>query len=194
MVGQIPPKLIFKGIKFDARGLMLFKKIYNKGANHVFGAIAEEMEKNGLVLQDTTQFLKDLLPSKGVLTKKKPTKAQQKDMQHGRKIAKQIADLDIGQTVVLKDGAILAVESFEGTNATISRGAKLGGEGIVVVKVCSPKHDMRYDVPVAGMQTIDLLVNVKAAVLAVDAGKTLLLDKNEMIKKANENGLVLVAE
>ncbi|MFC1668317.1 LpxI family protein [Chlamydiota bacterium] len=193
MIGQIPPRLIFKKIKFDLRGMNLFRKVYKKGAVEVFGVIAKELEKEGLQLLDSTFYLQNHLARKGILTKKAPTKKIIRDIHRGTEIAKHLTQLDIGQTVVVKDGAVLALEAFEGTDETIIRGAQLGGDGVIVVKVSSSKQDMRFDVPVIGPKTIEVLRDVKAKALSIDAGKTLLIDKQYSLNEANKSGLVIVA-
>jgi DUF1009 family protein len=126
------------------------------------------------------------------LTKRRVSKAEEEDIQFGWKIAKEIAGLDIGQTVVVKQKAVVAIEAIEGTDQTILRGGRLGGPGTVVVKVSKPHQDMRFDVPVIGLKTVDVLREIEAAVLAVEAGKTIFLDRDEAIKKANFAGISIV--
>ena len=194
MAGQIPPTLMLKNLKLDWRSVKLLGRLKNRNADTVLGAIAEELQKEGISLVDSTKYMKNSMPNSGVLTRKKPNKQQKDDILFGLEIAKGIAGMDIGQTVIVKNGVVLAVEAVEGTDEAIRRAAKIGRERIVVVKVAKPDQDMRFDVPIIGIDTIDILKSTKAAVLAVEADMTLFLDKNEVLDRANQEGLCIVAQ
>jgi len=137
-------------------------------------------------------LLDDCLPGKGVLSKKRPSKAQEEDIDFGWILAKESGRLDIGQSVVVKDKAILAVEAIEGTDESIKRGGSLGQGNVVVVKVAKPDQDMRFDVPTIGIRTINSMIDARATVLAFEAGKTIMIEKDTVIAKANKNNIVLV--
>lgn len=193
MAGQITPTSMFKNMKFDLRMIALLAKIKNRKADTIFGAIAQELKKEGIVLDDSTKYLRSLLAQEGLLTKKKPSAQEMKNIEFGKKIAKEIGRLDIGQTVVIKEKAILAVEAFEGTNETIERGGRLGKQDVIVVKMSKPNQDMRFDVPVIGEKTLETLIKAKAKVLAIEADKTLVLDKEKVINLANKHSLTIIA-
>ncbi len=194
MAGQVKHKSLFdKSIKLDPKMQGLLRGVKDKKTDSLIGAIAKRLEASGIKLLDSTTFLSDCLPEKGILTEKTLDKRVLDDIEFGRGIAKSIAGLDIGQSIVVKDKAVLAVESIEGTDETIRRGAKYGKEGIVVVKVSKPKQDMRFDVPIIGPETIRLLKELKAACISIEAGKTLIIDKEETIKLADESGIGVVA-
>jgi len=195
MAGGITPGNLFKKVSFDMRSLMLAARVKIRNAETIFGTVANEMEKDGVKLLDSRPFLGDAVPSAGCLTRRKPTGDQEEDIAYGLKIAKAVSALDIGQTVVVKRGTVLAVEGFEGTDACIRRGGALGGEagGAVVVKVSKPNHDFRFDIPCVGLRTIESCVAGKIAVLAMEAGRSLLLHRDQVIQAANQHGLRLVA-
>lgn len=194
MAGQVKHKRLFdKSIKLDPKMQGLLRGVKDKKTDSLIGAIAKRLEASGIKLLDSTTFLSDCLAEKGILTEKGLNKRVLGDIEFGRGIAKSIAELDIGQSIVVKDKAVLAVESIEGTDETIRRGAKYGKEGIVVVKVSKPKQDMRFDVPIMGPETIKLLKELKAACISIETGKTLIIDKEETIKLANESGIGIVA-
>jgi hypothetical protein len=151
------------------------------------------LEGRGMRVVDSTLFLKPLLPEAGPLTRRAPDAEELADIAYGREIAKKLAGLDIGQTIVVADRACLAVEAMEGTDATIERAASLSnGRRLVVVKVSKPCQDMRFDVPVVGLRTIQLMRRSNARVLAVDAGKTLLFERQAMVEEANQGGIAIV--
>ncbi|PIV39718.1 MAG: DUF1009 domain-containing protein [Candidatus Omnitrophica bacterium CG02_land_8_20_14_3_00__42_8] len=194
MAGQVRHKLLFdKDIKIDQKMQFLLGNLRNKKTDSIIGAVARLLEFKGIKVLSSIIFLSDCLPKKGVLTKLLPDERVLKDIEFGRKIAKAIAGLDIGQSVVVKDKVVLAVESIEGTDEAIRRAAKYGREGIVVIKVTKPGQDMRFDVPVVGPDTIRLLQEVKAGCLAIEARKTLIIDKPETLRLADEAGVVIVA-
>ncbi len=192
MVGQVKHTRLFTEIKLDFQAIKLLGKIKNKKTDSILGAVAQELEKEGIKLLNSTLFLSSLLPKKGVLTRSHPTGEEEKDIKFGFEIAKRIAELDIGQTVIVKNRCVLAVEALEGTNECIFRGSQLGREGVVVVKVSKPEQDMRFDVPVIGRKTIEVLIEAKASVLAIEENKTLIFDREEVIFLADKANISVV--
>lgn len=194
MAGQVRHKLLFdNNIKIDKRMQFLLGSLKDKKTDSIIGSVARLLEFKGIKVLSSITFLSDYLPQKGVLTSLLPDERVLKDIEFGRKIAKVIAGLDIGQSIVVKDKVVLAVESIEGTDEAIRRAERYGKDGIVVIKVTKPRQDMRFDVPVIGPDTIKLLQEVKAACLAIEAGKTLIIDKEETIKLADEANITLIA-
>jgi DUF1009 family protein len=169
----------------------LLRGLKVKNAETIFGAVGNELRQVGIELLPASAFMESHMAEEGTLSKKNPTEQEQKDIELGLKLAKTTSGLDIGQTVVVKQGTILAVEAFEGTNETIARAARLGGAGIVIVKVAKLGHDMRFDIPVIGLDTMRLLRKVRAAVLAIEAGRAILLEREKVIKAADAIGLCL---
>jgi len=192
MAGQIRPTRLFEKVKFDLRGLKVLSRLGDRKADSIFSSVAEEMSKDGISLMDSTAFLKDFLAKEGVLTARQPTEKELQDARFGAEIAREVGRLDIGQTVVVKDKAIVAVEALEGTDQTIRRAAKLAGDGTVVVKMAKPSQDMRFDVPVVGVETIRVVAEVKASLLAVEAHKTLLIDEEEALRLADSSGICVM--
>ncbi|MFH1624335.1 MAG: UDP-2,3-diacylglucosamine diphosphatase LpxI [Pseudomonadota bacterium] len=193
MAGGIPKTLMFSGMKPDSRASSLLSRLEHKKDDLLLRSLAAELEKEGINIKSTTYYLSSILAQKGCLTKKVPTDDEQKDIRFGWDIAKGIGKLDIGQTVVVKEQVILAVEAIEGTDAAIKRGGRLGGGQVVVVKVSKPDQDMRLDIPVVGVETIRSLKEAKASVLAIEAGGTIILNKEEMVKFADQEGISIVA-
>jgi hypothetical protein len=195
MAGGITPSNLFKTLRLDLRMTTVALRLKERNAETIFGAIAAEMAKDGVELIDPRPFLGDSVPKPGVLTRQKPSKEQKEDIEFGRKIGKAVSALDIGQTVVVKKGTVLAVEGFEGTDECIRRGGALAGEkgGAVVVKVSKAKHDFRFDIPCIGEKTIESCRAGKISVFAMEAGRSLLLDKDWLLKTANEDGLCVMA-
>lgn len=194
MAGQVSPGNLFKkSVINDPRIITLFNRIKNRKADTIFGALADMLKEKNLELIDSTTFLKDYLPKKGALTKRLPTKDEWEDIQLGFQTAKAIGHLDIGQVVCVKQKSIVAVEAIEGTDNTIKRGVRFAGPGVTVVKVSKPNQDMRFDIPVAGLRTIQNLIKTKASCLAIEAEKTLLLDKEKAIALANKSNICIVA-
>ena len=151
------------------------------------------MAAEGITVLDQTELLRPLMPMPGVLTQRKPTEQELADMRYGLGMAKKIGGLDIGQTVVVKNRAIMAVEAIEGTDACIRRGGQLGRGGVTVAKSAKPKQDMRFDVPGVGPDTLDSMVEAGASALVIEAGKTLVVDRDAMVKKADQHGITIVA-
>jgi DUF1009 family protein len=180
MVGQIAPKNLFD-LRPDIRILLLLARVKERNAESLFGGIADELAKDGITLLPATTFLEDHLPGKGHVCGPSLAKRQLHDAEFGFRIAKQTSALDIGQTIVVRHGTVLAVEAFEGTNACIKRGGELGrGKNVVLVKVSKPNQDFRFDVPVIGPLTIETCAAAGVSAIAIEAGKTLLLEKSSV--------------
>jgi len=191
--GKITKTSLFSGaLKPDLDCVMLFAKLRNKKDDTILGTLCDYLETKGLSVIDSTFLLDDCLPGKGLLSRKRPSKAQEEDIAFGWILAKESGRLDIGQSVVVKDKAILAVEAIEGTDESIKRGGALGKGNVVVVKVSKPDQDMRFDVPAIGIRTIESMIEAGAKVLAFEAGKTIMIEKDAVIEKANKNNIVLV--
>ncbi|MEI6676364.1 MAG: UDP-2,3-diacylglucosamine diphosphatase LpxI [Verrucomicrobiota bacterium] len=187
MVGQIAPKNLFD-LRPDLRTLMLLARLKERNAETLFGGIAEELAKEGVTLLPATTFLEDLLPGPGPVCGPLFTKRQLVDAAFGFRIAKATSALDIGQTVVVRHGTVLAVEAFEGTNACIRRGGELGrGKNVLLVKVAKPQQDYRFDVPVIGQQTLEICAAAGVSGVAIEAGNTLMLDKVAIIRLCEQH-------
>lgn len=195
MAGGITPSNLFDNLRLDLRMMNMAARLKERNAKTIFGAIASELSQDGVELIDPRPFLGDGIPSPGLLTRRQPNRQQQEDVGYGWKIAKSVSELDIGQTAVVKKGSVLAVEGFEGTDECIRRGGLLAGEdgGAVVVKVSKPDHDYRFDIPCVGLRTIASCHAGKIAVLALEAGSSLLLGRNNIVRDAEKIGLCLVA-
>lgn len=194
MAGQVKHNKIFSSIRPDWRLAKLLFSLNTKNTDALIGAIARVLEDEGIELVDSTAFLGPLLPKTGVLTKRAPDDSERADIEYGRHIALQIAGLDLGQTVVIRDRACVAIEAMEGTDETVERAGRIaGGQRIVVVKVSKPKQDMRFDVPVVGRRTIDVMKQANATALAIDAGRTLLFERDELIQAADTVGIAIEA-
>lgn len=194
MAGQVKHNKIFSSIKPDWKLAKLLFALPAKNTNSLIGAVAKVLEDEGIELVDSTKFLGPLLPAAGVLTRRAPDSSEAADIAYGREVARQIAGLDLGQTVVVRDRACVAVEAMEGTDETIERAARIaGGQRLVVVKVSKPGQDMRFDVPVVGCRTIEVMRRANATALAIDAGRTLLFDRDPLIRAADEAGISIEA-
>ena len=194
MAGQVKHSQIFSTILPDLKMLKLLASLKSINTDALIGAVARILEEDGITLIDSTTFLGPLLPQPGVLTFRSPNEEESKDIQYGRRIAREIARLDIGQSVVVREQACVAVEAMEGTDAVIRRAAEVtGNQRITVVKVSKPKQDMRFDVPVIGLPTVELMATVNASALAIDAYKTLVLDQEKLLHFANEHGISISA-
>lgn len=196
MGGKITKTNLFKGeVRPDLEMIKVLATTHNHSDDSLLGAIAGYLNKQNISLLDSTVFLTDeTLPQKGVLSKRKPTQEEAEDIEFGWRLAKEIGALDIGQTVVVKKKAILAVEAIEGTDEAILRGGALGRGGATVVKVAKPNQDMRFDVPAIGLGTLDALVRSKARALAFEAGKTIFLDREKFLDGADREGITVVAK
>ena len=193
MAGAITKKRMFEKISPDSRGLMLMSKLKVFHDDGFLRAIAEELAEEGIEIVSSTICLPELLAPPGCLTRKRPTREQEEDIRFGWKIAKEIGRMDIGQCTIVRRKTVLAVEAMEGTDETILRGGALAKEKAVVVKVSKPQQDLRFDVPSVGFETVKAMTQVKASVLAVEAGKTLIFDKPEMIAYADKAGISIVS-
>ena len=194
MAGQVKHNKIFSSIRPDWKLAKLLLSLSTKNTDSLIGAVARVLEDEGIHLVDSTSFLAPLLPEKGVLTHRAPNAEEAADIAYGREIASRLAEIDLGQTVVIADRACVAVEAMEGTDETIERAARLTqGKRLVVVKVSKPSQDMRFDVPVAGLNTIAVMRRSNATVLAIDAGRTLLMDRETLLAEANRAGIAIEA-
>jgi DUF1009 family protein len=194
MAGQVKHNKIFSAIRPDWRLAKLLLSLPAKNTDSLIGAVARVLGDEGIELVDSTKFLGALLPEAGILTHRAPDVAEAQDIEYGRKVARQIAGLDLGQMVVVRDRACVAIEAMEGTDETIERAARItGGQRLVVVKVSKPQQDMRFDVPVIGLATIQVMKRSNATALAIDAGRTLLFDRDELIRAADDAGIAIEA-
>jgi UDP-2,3-diacylglucosamine hydrolase len=192
MAGQIAPRNLFD-LRPDLKALMLLGKLKQRNAESIFAAIADELAKVDVDLLPATTFLEDSLATAGLIAGLKLNRREEEDVALGWKIATEIARLDIGQTVIVKNGTVVAVEAFEGTNEAIRRGGALAREGAVMVKVAKPNQDMRFDAPVIGVETIHVAAEAKLRVIAVEAGKTLLLEHNAIVDFAERSKISILA-
>lgn len=192
MAGKVPKDLMFTDLKPDLRALALFLRLKDRKDDSILRALAEELESEGIILEKLPVYLEHLLTPKGVLTTRSPSEKEMKDVEFGLDLAREMGRLDIGQTVVVKNQAVLAIEAIEGTDEAIRRGGRLGRGDVVVIKVSKPGQDMRFDVPVVGLKTMEILKEAKAKVLALEAGKTIILDKEPMIREADETGISII--
>lgn len=194
MAGQLAPKNLFD-LRPDLRAMGILFKLKEKNAHTLFGAVAEELKKDGVELIEATPWLAPLMPQTGFALGPKLSDDQQADVEFGFKIAKETSRLEIGQLAVVKNGAVLAVEAFEGTDKCLARGGELAGPkgGAVAVKVAKVNHDMRFDIPCIGAQTFETCAAAKISVLALESGKTLLLEREACEKLAKENKISVVA-
>jgi len=193
MAGKVPKALLYKGtITPDLRAMKLLFTLKDRSDDSILLAITKELEKDGITLLNTTDFCQDMLTPEGILTGADITEDEWKDIRFGWKVAREMGRLDIGQTVVVKAQAVMAVEAIEGTDETIKRGGLYAHEGAVVVKVSKPHQDMRFDVPVVGLDTLGAMVEVKARVLALEAKKSIVLQKKRFLREAEEAGISVV--
>lgn len=194
MAGAIAKTTLLKeSLRFDEEAKGLLKRVIDRRDNTLLSAVTNRLKDFGVELIDSTTFVKGMMPSRGALTRKTPSPEELEDVNFGYKVAKQMGGLDIGQSVVVKKKAIIAVEAIEGTDEAIKRAGRLAGERTVVVKVSKPNQDMRFDVPVVGLTTIESLKEARASVLAIEAEKVLLLEKEEVVKEADKAGISIIA-
>jgi DUF1009 family protein len=193
MAGQIAPKNLYD-VRPDLRAMGVLLRLKEKNAHTLFGAVADELKKDGVELVEATPWLKGLMPGPAFRLGPKPSAAQMSDVDLGLRIAKEISRLEIGQTVLLKSGAILAVEAWEGTDKCLARGGELAGKdgGAVAVKVARDNHDLRFDIPCLGPQTLETCAAARISVLAFEAGKSLLLEQETCAELANKNKICLM--
>ena len=193
MAGQVRHVQIFSGALPDVRMLKMLWNLPRRNTDSLIGGVADEMAKEGIELIDSTYFIQDNLARKGVLTRRKPTEIEQGNIEYGLHIAGEIARLDLGQTIVVRAKACVAIEAMEGTDATVRRAGELAHGKLTVVKTAKPDQDMRFDVPVVGVPTIETMIAAGATCLSVTAGKTLIFDKEEVVRLADKNKIAIVA-
>ncbi|MBW2096836.1 MAG: UDP-2,3-diacylglucosamine diphosphatase LpxI [Deltaproteobacteria bacterium] len=193
MAGAIKKRRMFENVLPDLKGLSLMSRLVIFHDDDILRAVARELAKEGIEIVSSTTHVPDLIAPPGILTRRKPSKNEKEDMAFGWRIAKDLGRLDIGQCVVVRQKTVLALEAIEGTDETILRGGRLGREKTVVVKVSKPNQDLRFDVPSVGVGTIKTMIEAKAGVLVVEAGKTLLFDRKEMISLADEKGIAIAS-
>jgi DUF1009 family protein len=191
MAGQVKHKQIFSGIVPDLKMMSLLGRLAVKNTDSLIGAVADFLAGEGIRLLSSTDLLRDQMASPGAMTRRKPSKDERQDIDYGRKVARTLAGLDLGQTVVIKGRAAVALEAMEGTDEVIRRAGKLAGPGTTVVKVAKPRQDMRFDVPVVGAETVEVMREAAARVLALEAGRTLLLDKDRFLAQAESAGIAV---
>lgn len=192
MAGQVKHIKIFGGFVPDLTAMSLIGKLKSMNTDALIGAVADLMRERGVELVNSATFLQPLLAGEGQLSHRVPSEAEQKDLQFGYRMADVIAGLDIGQTIAVKHQAVVAVEAMEGTDETIGRAGHLAGDGVTIIKVAKPNQDMRFDVPIVGLATIQAMRVAGARVLSVDAGQTLIFDKDDFFASANEANLAIV--
>lgn len=193
MLGKVTKELMFVGgVQLDSRIQKVLASLADNSDDTIMLAFVRELAAEGLGVLDQTSFIQALMPAPGVLTSRKPTTAELADMEFGFNIAKEIGRLDIGQTVVVKNCAIMAVEAIEGTDACIRRGGEIGRGGITVAKVAKPNQDLRFDVPTVGPNTLEAMCAVGATALVIEAGRTLLVDRGTVIKIADDYGITIM--
>jgi DUF1009 family protein len=190
-LGWIEPKLTISNLKMDMRMIALAARTKDRRADSVIKAIINEAAKDGLTIIETTGYLSHILVEEGVITKKKPDKVQMDDIEFGKSIALASGGLDIGQSAIVHKHAVIAVEAMEGTDKCIKRAGEYS-KGCVIVKMAKPKQDFRFDVPCFGPRTIESMVEAKAALLAVEAGKTFIIEREKTIKLANKHKIVII--
>jgi hypothetical protein len=194
MAGQVKHNRIFQLLRPDVKLLRLLMSLGTRNTDSLIGAVARMLEEEGIHLVNSTAFLQPLVPHAGLLTRRAPDEEEASDMEYGRGVAHRIAEMDLGQTVVVRARACVAIEAMEGTDETIERAACLtGGQRIVIVKVSKPGQDMRFDVPVIGRRTLEVMRRANATALAVDAERTLLFEREQLIRDADEAGIAIQA-
>jgi DUF1009 family protein len=192
MAGQVKHVQIFSGSLPDVRMLKMLWNLPKRNTDALIGGVADELASEGIELLDSTYFLQDHLAPNGVLTKREPTDIERGNIEYGLHIADEIARLDLGQTIVIRAKACVAIEAMEGTDATIRRAGELAKGKLTVVKVAKPDQDMRFDVPVVGVPTIETMITAGATCLSITAGKTLVFDRDEMLASANKNNICVI--
>lgn len=193
MVGGIQKPKLFSSFRPDLRGAAFLARVRSRDDDRLLRGVAEELEREGIKVLESTLFLSQFIPARGVLTRRLPSEAQWEDIRLGFRVAKEVGRLGIGQSVVVKDRIVLAVEAIEGTDATLRRAGDLSKGGFVLVKVSKPEQDLRFDMPAVGLETIKVMRESGGSALAVEAGKTVLLEKQELLQEADRSGIVVVA-
>ena len=194
MAGQVRHKQIFSSIVPDLKMIQLLASLATKNTDSLIGAVARVLENEGIHLIDSTLFLRPLLPDPGVLTERAPSEEEKRDLDYGYKVARELGRLDVGQSLVVADGACVALEAMEGTDAVLERAASLvNGRPLRLVKLARPNQDLRFDVPVIGLATVRLMARLSVSALAIEARKTLMIDREEIIREADAGGIAIVA-
>ena len=193
MAGQVKHVQIFSGALPDVRMLRMLMRLPRRNTDALIGAVADELASEGIELIDSTYFLRDHLPPAGVLTRRAPSERERGDIEYGLEVAREIARLDLGQTIVVRSRACVAIEAMEGTDAVIRRAGSLARGRLTVVKIAKPDQDMRFDVPVVGLPTIQSMIEAGATCLCITAHKTLIFDQEEMLRLADEKKIAVVA-
>jgi UDP-2,3-diacylglucosamine hydrolase len=193
MAGQVKHVQIFSGALPDVRMLRMLISLPRRNTDALIGGVAAELAREGIELIDSTYFLKDHLPQAGVLSRRAPDERERGDIEYGLEVAREIARLDLGQTIVVRSRACVAIEAMEGTDATVRRAGSLAKGRLTVVKVAKPDQDMRFDVPVVGLPTIETMTEAGATCLCITAGKTLIFDRDEMLRLAERRRISVVA-
>ena len=193
MAGQVKHVQIFSGALPDVRMLKMLLRLPRRNTDALIGGVADELLSEGIELIDSTFFLQDHLPQIGTLTRRAPSERERGDIEYGLEVAREIARLDLGQTIVVRARACVAIEAMEGTDATVRRAGELARGRLTVVKVAKPDQDMRFDVPVVGIPTVETMVEAGATCLCITAGKTLIFDREKMLRLADEKRIAVVA-
>lgn len=193
MAGQVKHVQIFSGALPDVRMLKLLLRLPRRNTDALIGGVADELASEGIELIDSTYFLQDHLPRVGTLTRRAPNERERGDIEYGLEVAREIGRLDLGQTIVVRARACVAIEAMEGTDATVRRAGELARGRLTVVKVAKPDQDMRFDVPVVGVPTIESMLEAGATCLCITAGKTLIFDRDQMLRVADEKRIAVVA-
>ena len=192
-LGKVHKGLILRRPKFDSKAIELLKSVQRLNDDQVMLLAVKELEAIGVTVLDQTLFIKNLMIPAGVLGDLKPTEAQINDVQYGYSMAKEMGKLDVGQSVVIKDKMVMAVEAIEGTDRCIERGGKIAKKDGVVVKVAKPEQDKRFDIPAIGLNTLKTMKKFKLSVIAVEANETIIVEQDEVVKFANQNNIVIMA-
>ncbi len=193
MLGKVTKELLFQGIELDQRFMKLLSSLREKNDDAIMNALVDELASEGVKVNNQQDLISNLFPAPGLLTTDGISDDIIKDMEYGFKMAKEIAGIDIGQTVVVKDQAVMAVEAIEGTDQAILRGGKLGCGGVVAAKVSKPEQDIRFDIPTIGLETIDSLIEAEASGLVIEAGKVFVIEQEKVVEKAEEHGISILA-
>lgn len=194
MAGQVKHRQLFSGIVPDLKMLQMLAGLATRSTDSLIGGVARVLESEGIHLMDSTAFLRPLMPETGKLTARAPTEDEQRDLDYGYRIARELGRLDLGQSVVVSEGACVALEAMEGTDSAVLRAASLvNGRPLVLVKLARPNQDLRFDVPVVGPDTLDTMVRSNVRALAVEAGKTLMIDRESLIRIADDHAIAIVA-
>ena len=191
LAGQVNPLSLFRS-RFDERTKEWLAQLPVKTAHSIFGKLIEKFAEAGIKVLPASLYMDDCVPGEGVLTERGATEQEQSDLRHALEVARDIGVHDVGQTVMVKSGMVLAVEAFEGTNAALRRGGKLGGKGAVVFKAARSGHDMRFDIPVVGMKTLKVMKRAGAGALGFQAGRLIMLEKEKVLRFANANGIAII--